>query len=74
LTPPTPPDRRDRVVDLQSGMTLLSLPDHATLIRDVAFHPDGTRFASAAGGYEGQGCMVRLWGRLPGMPWPPATR
>jgi len=55
-------------------MTLLSLPDHATLIRDVAFHPDGTRFASAAGGYEGQGCMVRLWGRLPGMPWPPATR
>jgi hypothetical protein len=37
----------------------------------VAFHPDGTQIASAGGGWSGEDCTVRLWGRIPGHRWPP---
>jgi WD40 repeat protein len=63
-----------RLIDLASGRTTIEMRDHRAIVWAVAFHPDGTQFASAAGGYEGQGCEVRLWGRLPGAPWPPVLR
>ena len=59
------------IVDAGSGHVLLDLKRHATIVWDVAMHPDGTQFATVAGGYASEGCELRLWGRLPGMDWPP---
>jgi WD40 repeat protein/predicted Ser/Thr protein kinase len=64
-------DRSVAVVDAGSGHVLLDLKEHTTLVWDVAMHPDGSQFATVAGGYSSEGCELRLWGRLPGLDWPP---
>jgi WD40 repeat protein len=61
-----------RLIDAATGRTTIEFRDHRAIVWDVAFHPGGEQFASAAGGYEGQGCEARLWGRLSDDPWPPA--
>jgi hypothetical protein len=66
--------RHVRLWDVASGQLVLSLRGHQSNAYAVAFHPDGTQIATGGGGWVGEDCSLRLWGRVPGQAWPPDPR
>jgi WD40 repeat protein/tRNA A-37 threonylcarbamoyl transferase component Bud32 len=60
--------------DTEALELVLSLRGHRALVYAAAFHPDGTQIATGGGGWVGEDCSIRLWGRVPEQPWPPDAR
>ncbi len=58
------------VLAATTGESLLTLRQGGPALA-AAFAPDGSQLATAGGRHDGRHCAVRLWGRTPGLAWPP---